>query len=98
MRPIDSQEVQGMVSHWIGCPVNGYLGSGYGSDIPALLQKPLSTKDADLLLKKLRFDVPLIASAPPGSVNVYSATRDIDKLDILIEVAGEIVSSQELER
>ena len=32
--------IQAMVSDWLDTPVNGYLGSGYGSDTRALLQRP----------------------------------------------------------
>lgn len=91
MRKITGQDVQAMVRHWLGCPINGYLGSPYGSDIKAALQRPMSARDADELIDKLRTDVPIVGAAPPDSVNVFVEDRGIDRKNFLIQVGSEVV-------
>lgn len=88
---IDGSEVQGMVSHQIRTPVNGYLGSGYGQSYKDLQQNPLSDGAADAELQKLRFDVPALQILPENSVNIYSVQTPPDRLDLLIEVAGRAI-------
>jgi hypothetical protein len=93
---ITGEDVQSMVGHWLGCPPNGYLGSSYGTDVQAMVQRSLSADDGNAFLDKLRQDVPIIQAAPAGTVNVYSADNPPDKRDILIEVAGQVISAQQL--
>ena len=89
---ITPRDVTDMVRHHLGCPVDGYLGSGYGSDLKALLQTPMATGLADGVIAKAKQDVPLLESAPSGSVNVYAADLDMDKEGIFFEVGGDFVS------
>lgn len=89
MDTIDGISIQDMVAHWTRTPVNGYLGSDYGQDIKSLLQNPLSSGEPEALLQKLRVDVPVIQSIPDGSVNLYSVQTPPDRLDLVIEVAGQ---------
>lgn len=80
-----------MVRHWLNTPVCGYLGSNYGQDIKALLQRAISDNGADALLAKLRADIPVIAAMPSGSVNLYSYPVGNDQIRIVIDVAGALV-------
>lgn len=89
MATITGNNIQDMVSHWLKTPVNGYLGSDYGQDIKALLQNPLSSGEPEVVLQKLRVDVPVLQSIPDGSVNLYSVQTPPDRLDLVIEVAGQ---------
>jgi len=41
---ITPDDIVGMVRHWLSTPVEAYLGSGYGSDVRALLQRLRTTK------------------------------------------------------
>lgn len=93
MASITANDVQGMVSHWLGCRPNGYLGSGYGSGVRDLLQTPLHGGGADRLVAKLRDDVPIIAAMPADAVNVAAspAAGSPDRLDFFVEVAGTFV-------
>ena len=88
---IDGTEVQDMVSHWLKTPVNGYLGSGYGQSLKDLLQNTLSDGAADAQLQKLRSDVPVLQVLPDNSTNIYSVQTPPDRLDLLIEVAGQAI-------
>lgn len=83
-----------MVRHWLETPVNGYLGSGYGQDPKSLLQRPQTDGAADEYLKKLRTDVSILVALPPGSVNIYSVKTPPDRLDLVIEVAGSLISTK----
>lgn len=80
-----------MIRHWLNTPVNGYLGSSYGADMKSMLQAPMRTGIADSFLAKLRVDVPLVATLPTGTLNVYAVDEGPDKRTIYIDVAGESV-------
>lgn len=96
MAQITAKDVQEQVRHWLNCPPNGYLGSPYGAPLKDMLQRPLSGGDGDAFLAKLRRDVQIIDAAPAGSVNLYSAKREPDKREILIEVGGDVIASSEV--
>lgn len=81
-----------MIRHWIATPPNGYLGSGYGSDLKAMLQNPMKTGIADSLLAKLRVDIPLVAALPPSALNIYAVDDGPDKRTIYIDVAGQMIT------
>jgi hypothetical protein len=85
---ITANDVQQMVGHQLRTPLNGYLGSNYGNDTKALLQRPQADGSADDYLAKLRSDVPVLQALPAGSTNLYGIHRAPDKLDLFIEVAG----------
>lgn len=88
---ITSRDVAGMVEHWLRCPPNGYLGSGYGSDVKALLHTPMASGLADDLIAKARQDVPMLRLSPDGMVNVYAFDEDMDRKVIRFEVGGELL-------
>lgn len=85
---ITATDIQDMVTHWLHTPVNGYLGSSYGADLGSLLHAPLSSSAVDAFLAKLSVDVPILASLPPGSVDLYSIPEPPDRLRIFIDVLG----------
>lgn len=86
------QDIADDVTHWLGCPPNGYMGSDYGSDVKSLLMTPMSSPAADDLLTKMRLDIPLLSVAPPGTVTVSSSDVGFDRKAILIEVMGQVIS------
>lgn len=88
---LTATDLQGMVTHWLGCPPNGYLGSGYGSALQDLLQTPLSGGAADAVLRKLRDDVPVMSQIPEDSLNIFAQNEPPDGLRLFIEVAGSFV-------
>jgi hypothetical protein len=88
---ITAQDIQDMVRHWLNTPVNGYLGSGYGADLPSLLQKELTANVADSFLAKLKTDIPIIGEMPADQVNLHSRPNGVDGLEIFIEVAGTFI-------
>lgn len=92
MAKIDTIEIQDMVSHWLGTPTNGYLGSRYGQDVKSLLQTPQSEGLADDVLNKLRSDVPVLTAIPTGSLNLFGIQSAPDKLDLVIDIAGTFVT------
>ena len=91
MATITGNDIQAMVGHWLKCPVNSYLGSDYGQDAKALLQRPQSDGAAEGFLRKLRADVPVLQALPDGSVNLYGVQTAPDRLDLMIEVAGQTI-------
>ncbi len=85
-------DLQKSISHWLATPVNGYLGSGYGSDAPAMLQNPQRAGLADSFLTKLQSDVPLAGALPRNALNMYAVDRGPDRKEIYIEASGALVS------
>ena len=92
MDKITATDLQGMVTHWVGTPPNGYLGSDYGADTLAMLQSPMKIGLADAFLSKLRADVPLVGALPAGAVNLYAQDAGPDKRSIFIEASGQLVA------
>lgn len=71
--------------------MNGYLGSGYGQDLKALLQQPLQVGAGDVVIEKLHEDITVLNSLPAGATNIYQLDNGVDKLEVVIEVAGRII-------
>lgn len=86
---ITSDDLERMVRHWLSTRPNGYLGSGYGCDPKALLQKPQSSPLADEFINKMFVDLPILRQLPRGSVNVFFEQVSKDTKRLLIQV-GEI--------
>lgn len=91
MAQINKTDVIEMIQHWLSTPPNGYLGSGYGADLKALLQTPMSSGVADFLLAKMRVDIPLVGALPSSAINVYAIDDGPDKRSIYIDLAGEMI-------
>lgn len=88
---ITAQDLQGMVSHWLGCPPNGYLGSGYGSGVEDLLHTPLRGEAADALIGKLRADIPVAQQLPAEAFQVFADELGPDRLRLYIAAAGRLI-------
>ena len=88
---INAQDLQGMVSHWLGCPPNGYLGSGYGSGVQDLLQTPLNGDGADALIAKLREDIAIMGQLPQAALNVTADREGPDTLRLYFQVVDALV-------
>lgn len=93
MATITGIDIHDMVRHWLNTPVGAYLGSSYGSNIKDLLQRPQADGLADAVIQKMRADIPVLQSLPSGDINLYSATTTPDRLDLVIEVAGQIIQA-----
>lgn len=89
---VNGGEVQGMVGHWLGTPVNGYLGSSYGSDPQSLLQKPNAAGLGDAFVAKMENDIPVIGALQGGAVDVYFENVSNDTNRLIISVANSLVS------
>lgn len=88
MSKITGSDIQGMVGHWLESPVNGYLGSPYGQDTKALLQRPQGDPSADEYIAKLKEDIAVLQIMPANSINLYGVQTPPDRLDIVLEVSG----------
>lgn len=91
METINGNDIQAMVRHWLSTPLNGYLGSDYGQEVKILLQQPQADGLADAVLGKLRADIPAVGVIP-GGVNLYGVQSAPDRMDVVIEAAGGLVS------
>lgn len=86
---ITPTDIQDMGRHWLNTPVGGYLGSDYGQDAKALLQRPHMDAAADAFLAKLRRDVPVLQLLPSGAVNLYGVHSAPDRLELVVDIAGQ---------
>lgn len=93
---LNGDDIAGMVQHWLSTPVNGYLGSGYGSDIKSLLQQPNSSGLGDAFINKMLNDIPILQQMPRGSVNVYFEKVSKDRKRLLIEVGDVTIPTDEI--
>lgn len=91
MSRIGPDEVQSMVSHWLGCPPNGYFGSLYGSDIRAMLQAPQRSGLRNDFVAKMRRDVPILTAIPDGQIDIGITDTGPDRRDIVIGIGSEFV-------
>ncbi|MBL8473711.1 MAG: hypothetical protein JNM98_18115 [Rhodocyclaceae bacterium] len=96
MAKIDVRDAKGMVQHWLNTPVCGYLGSDYGQDAKAMLQRPLMDGVPDAFLRKMQADVPVLGVLPAGSVNLYAVPSPPDRLDLVVEVFGQAITVPEV--
>ena len=85
---INAEDIQGMISHWLATPVNGYLGSDYGCDAKSLLQKALHSGIADAFIAKMKKDIPILSVIPQENISLYSIPEPPDKLRLFIAIAG----------
>lgn len=95
MSVITGEEVTGMVEHWLSTPPNGYLGSSYGSDTKALLQRPNSDGLGDQFIDKMVNDVPVLAAMPSAACSVYIEQIDKESKRLIIQVADSLVTVDE---
>lgn len=91
MTPITAADVQAMVTHWLGCPPNGYLGTGYGSGVQDLLQTALHGGGADDLVAKMRQDIPVLNMLPPEAISISFQPDGAERLQFFIQVADAVI-------
>lgn len=94
--PLTTELIFRMIAHWLATKPNTYYGSDYGAPLDDLLQKPLSSPIVDAFLAKMRKDIPVIAALPSGMINMWWDSDGLDKKFIYIEVAGQMVSLEDL--
>lgn len=83
---IERQEIAGMIEHWLGTPVDGYLGSGYGFPGKDLLHQPLQG-GADIIIAKIKRDIPALSQA---DVNLYAVDNGVDKIQFFIDINSDV--------
>lgn len=89
--PTTAEDIQAMVTHWLGSPPNAYLGSSYGANLDGLVQSAMSTAAADAVIAKLRDDIPVLAQLPPDQVELLGEQVGPDQIRLAIGVAGSVV-------
>jgi hypothetical protein len=91
---ITPDEIVDMVRHWIYTPPNAYYGSDYGQDLQSLLQNPILSNEADLLVNKIKADIPIL-EVIPNSVNIYleEVPERPDASKLFIEVLGTAIDA-----
>lgn len=88
MKTISGTEINAMVEHWLRTPAGSYLGSDYGQNGNDLLQRPMFEGAANAFIRKMREDIPILEALPADAVTIYGRQIDIDKVEIVLEVAG----------
>ena len=93
---INSDDVMGMVEHWLSTPPNGYFGQSYGADLRAMLLRELSADNADKLLERLRRDIPLLNQFDDTMLSIQSEQSGFDKLNIYLMLGNIAISIGEV--
>lgn len=93
---LNGAEVQDMVLHWLKTPPNGYLGSGYGADLMALLQRPMAEGIGDAFIDKMIADIPVLGALPAGAVNIYYEDSGNDTKLLHIQVLDSLITVDNL--
>jgi hypothetical protein len=89
---IPAAEPVEMLKHWLSSPAGGYLGQSYGNEVQALIHDPLRAGGADLQIRKMREDIPLLNSI---EVNIYAADiNGVDQQALVFDVAGQVLTVQ----
>lgn len=92
---IPATEPVEMLKHWLSSPEGGYLGQDYGNDVQRLIHSPMLAGGADLQIRKLRADIPLLSRVE--DINIYSVDLDgLDKVALMFEVNGQTVTVQDV--
>lgn len=91
---VTGEDIQNGVSHWVNTPVNAYFGCDYGQDLKALLQRAMNDAGygADEQIAKLRADVIALGIVPSESINLYAVQSGVDKMQLVLEIAGQVFS------
>lgn len=88
---IESDDVVGMVTHWLSTPVNGYFGSGYGADRASLLLAPLSSNRADAFLAKMRRDIPLLGMLSDDMLSIEAERQGFEVIMLHIRIGAVLI-------
>lgn len=96
---VSALEIQDMIRHHLRCPPNGYLGSGYGTDLPAELQRPLSGDYADRIIDKLIDDVPILSVLPSDAISLAMSPvpGSNDQVELVIMVYDTVIRAAKIE-
>lgn len=84
---IPANDIMDMIRHWLETPIGSILGTDYGSNADDLISRPNGLGVADGFIKKLMQDVPILATLPRGSINIYKVDDNTDKLKLILAVA-----------
>lgn len=91
---ITQADIAEMVKHWLATPVEGYLGSPYGSDVRSLLQRPQNDASAFReFMQKMFKDLPVLSMLPDGAVRAYTSRDGSERMKLIVDVAGTLVES-----
>lgn len=94
---IGSDDIAGMVRHWLGTPPNGYLGDSRGCDPLSLLHQPSTSGLGDAFIEKMLTDIPILRQLPRNAVNVYFEQVTKDRKRLLIEVGDVTIPYDEIQ-
>jgi hypothetical protein len=84
-----------MLKHWLSSPAGGYLGQSYGNDVLGLIHDPMRAGGADMQIRKLRSDIPLMSRMP--DINIYASDLNgMDKQALVFELSGQTVTVQDV--
>lgn len=89
---ITAEDFEGMVRHWLETPVDGYLGSDYGIDSKALLQRPMEGSETNEFLVKMRADLPLLQVLPDSAINVFFENTAPDKKRLHVTLGSRTIT------
>lgn len=88
---IDTRFIFNQIVHWVHTLPNTYLGSDYGADLRQYLHKPMSSFQADEIIKKMKQDIPILQTLPENAINILVTDVQDDTKEILIQVFDDVM-------
>lgn len=84
-----------MLKHWLSSPAGGYLGQSYGNDVQGLIHDPMRAGGADMEIRKLRADIPLMSRIE--DINIYASDlNEFDQQALVFELSGQTVTVRDV--
>ena len=83
---LSTEEIAAMLDHWLNTPANSIRGSSYGEKTNRILFQDMSVDAADMIIDKIKEDIPLFASLSSDELQILSEDLGHDKKRIYISV------------
>ena len=89
---IEGNQIETMIKHWLNTPPNGYFGQSYGADVRNMLLRELTSDNADMLLKKVRVDIPILNQLDESQLSISVDTVEHDQLYVYLLIGNIAIS------
>ncbi|WP_111857841.1 hypothetical protein [Acinetobacter sp. CFCC 10889] len=91
---LEPSHIKKMIEHWLNTPPNGYIGVDYGRNLFEILLKPMSVDSADLILKWIKEDIPLLRGLNDDELMVMNEDQGFDKKVFYIQIGQILIPLQ----
>ena len=72
----DYPRIKAVIQHWLNTPPNGYRGVNYARNVNEVLMRPLDMDNANMILRWMIEDIPLLRQIPSSKLSIYEEVLD----------------------